>query len=45
MRPNKALKLTPKSQALLTCGIVLAAGRAVPALTVSAVWCSLAPNR
>jgi len=43
--PNQALKLTPKSSFLSICGTVLAAGRAVPAPTVSAFWCSLAPSR
>jgi len=41
----KALKLTPKSLAATTCGIVLAAGVVAAALTVSAFWCSLAPIR
>ena len=36
--PNKALKLTPESRAVTTCGTVLAAGAAVPALAVSAFW-------
>jgi hypothetical protein len=43
--PNKALKLTPESHSATACGIVLAAGAAVPVLPVSAFWCSLAPKR
>jgi hypothetical protein len=36
----KTLQLTPESRSLTTSGIVLAAGVAAPALTVSAFWCS-----
>jgi len=34
--PTKALQLPPESRAVTTCGIVVAAGAAVPALAVSA---------
>jgi len=38
--PDKALQMTPESLAVPTCGIVLAAGAAVPAPPVSTFWFS-----
>jgi len=38
--PDKALQLKPASVSATTCGIDSAEGAAVPALTVSAFWCS-----